>query len=119
MLIEIKNLSKNFGGLTVLNDLSFNVPEGQLTSIIGPNGAGKTTLFNVISGRFPPTSGRILFRGEDIGGLKPYVISQRSLDAVLSNHQCLWLVNGQGECTIGLPVPVKQEDFFDKVCSQC
>lgn len=79
MLLEIKGLSKNFSGLHVLSDLNLNVPEGQLTSIIGPNGAGKTTLFNVISGRFPPTSGRIVFDGEDIGGLKPYVISRRGL----------------------------------------
>ncbi len=79
MLLEITSLSKSFGGLQVLNDLNFSVPEGQLTSIIGPNGAGKTTLFNVISGRFPPSRGRVFFQGRDISGHKSHVISQMGL----------------------------------------
>lgn len=79
MLLETKNLFKNFSGLQVIHELSFSVSEEQLTSIIGPNGAGKTTLFNVISGRFPPSSGRIFFEGRDISGLKPHVISQMGL----------------------------------------
>ncbi len=79
MLLETKNLSKNFGGLQVLNQLDVSLPEGQLTSIIGPNGAGKTTLFNVISGRFPPSSGQVFFAGKDISGLKPHAISQMGL----------------------------------------
>ena len=79
MLLETKKLFKNFGGLQVIHDLSFSVSEEQLTSIIGPNGAGKTTLFNVITGSFPPSSGRIFFEGRDISGLKPHVISQMGL----------------------------------------
>jgi branched-chain amino acid transport system ATP-binding protein len=79
MLLETKNLSNNFGALQVLNDINFGLPAGQLTSIIGPNGAGKTTLFNVISGRFSPSSGQIFFKGKDISGLKPHKISQRGL----------------------------------------
>mgnify|MGYP005834645405 CR=1 FL=1 len=79
MLLEVKGLCKNFGGLQVLKDLDFSVSEGRLTSIIGPNGAGKTTLFNVISGRFPPSSGQIIFEGKEISGLKPHLISQMGL----------------------------------------
>ena len=79
MLFETKNLSKNFGGLQVLNRLDLSLPEGQLTCIIGPNGAGKTTLFNVISGRYSPSSGQVFFKGKDISGLKPHVISQMGL----------------------------------------
>jgi len=79
MLLETRKLSKNFGGLQVLNNLDISLPEGQLTSIIGPNGAGKTTLFNVISGRFPPSSGQVFFTGKDISGLKPHGISQMGL----------------------------------------
>lgn len=79
MLLETKNLSKNFSGLQVIRNLDISLPEGQLTSIIGPNGAGKTTLFNVISGFFPPSSGHIFFKGKDISGFKPHVISQMGL----------------------------------------
>jgi branched-chain amino acid transport system ATP-binding protein len=79
MLLEIKSLFKNFEGLQVIHDLNFSVSEEQLTSIIGPNGAGKTTLFNVITGRFPPSSGSIFFEGREISGLKPHVISQMGL----------------------------------------
>ncbi len=74
-LLETENLTKNFGGLRALDNVSINVKKGELHSIIGPNGAGKTTLFNVISGVFPPTSGKVKFNGKDITGLKPYQIS--------------------------------------------
>ncbi|MDN3277993.1 ABC transporter ATP-binding protein [Frankia sp. RB7] len=66
MLLSIQNLSKAFGGLEVVRDLSFDVQEGTATALIGPNGAGKTTVFNLISGVYPVTSGRIRFRGSDI-----------------------------------------------------
>lgn len=79
MLLETKKLYKSFGGLQVISDLDVSVAEGRLTSIIGPNGAGKTTLFNVIGGRFPPSSGRVFFKDRDISGLKPHVISQMGL----------------------------------------
>lgn len=74
-LLETENLTKNFGGLRALDNVSIKVKKGELHSIIGPNGAGKTTLFNVISGVFPPTSGKVKFNGKDITGLKPYQIS--------------------------------------------
>jgi branched-chain amino acid transport system ATP-binding protein len=75
MLLQAKNLKKNFGRLTALMDICFEVREGELKSIIGPNGAGKTTLFNVITGRLPLDGGRIFFRGEDVTGAKPHVLS--------------------------------------------
>jgi branched-chain amino acid transport system ATP-binding protein len=65
-LLEIKKLSKNFGGLAAINNLSFEINELEIHGIIGPNGAGKTTLFNVISGFFPSAAGSVIFRGEDI-----------------------------------------------------
>ena len=75
MLLEVENLSKSFGHLIVLSDLSFQIAEGQLKAIIGPNGAGKTTLFNVITGLFPPETGVIRFRGKNVTGAKPHVLS--------------------------------------------
>jgi branched-chain amino acid transport system ATP-binding protein len=68
-LLEIRNLTKNFGGLKAVHDLTFNVDEGKITGLIGPNGAGKTTVFNLITGFIPPTSGQILFERKNIFGL--------------------------------------------------
>lgn len=78
-MLEVEGLSRNFGALAALTNVSFQVREGEVFSVIGPNGAGKSTLFNVISGLHPPTAGRVLFRGEDIAGLPPEVINRRGL----------------------------------------
>jgi branched-chain amino acid transport system ATP-binding protein len=70
--LQVAGVTKTFGGLRALTDVSFDLPEGQILGLIGPNGAGKTTLFNVINGVYPPSAGRITFRGEEITGKKPY-----------------------------------------------
>ena len=74
LILEIKNLTKKYGGLTAVNDMSFEIMRGEFIGLIGPNGAGKTTLFNVISGFEKPNSGSIRFDGMDITGLKPFRI---------------------------------------------
>jgi len=78
-VLEIKNVTKRFGNLVAVNDVSLNVAKGELRAIIGPNGAGKTTFFNLISGFFPPTSGSIFFRGENITREKPADIARRGV----------------------------------------
>jgi len=70
-LLQVQNVSKHFGSLIAVNNVSMNVEAGELRAIIGPNGAGKTTFFNLITGFFSPTSGRIVFDGHDIGNLLP------------------------------------------------
>jgi len=70
-LLDVQGLSKRFGGLEAVKDVTFRVSEGAIKSVIGPNGAGKTTLFNLISGFTPPDSGAIRFRDSAIGGMKP------------------------------------------------
>ena len=70
-LLQVKNVSKHFGSLIAVNDISMTVEPGELRAIIGPNGAGKTTFFNLITGFFTPTSGHIVFDGQDITGLLP------------------------------------------------
>lgn len=70
-MLNVINVTKKFGGLVVLGDVSFDVREREITCLIGPNGAGKTTLFNVISGLIPPTSGEVRFLGKRITGLQP------------------------------------------------
>ena len=78
-LLEIDSLSRSFGGLQAVRDIGMTVDEGEIVSLIGPNGAGKTTMFNLITGFIAPNTGRILFAGADLVGLKPYAIAQRGL----------------------------------------
>ncbi len=78
-ILELKNLNKNFGGLTAIHQLTLPFYPHQLQSIIGPNGAGKTTLFNLITGMFPPDSGHIFFKGEDITHLSAPDIFRRRI----------------------------------------
>jgi len=75
MLLEVRNLSKEFDGLRALDEVSFTAEGGEILGIIGPNGAGKTTLFNLISGIYPSSGGEVLFQGRSILGLKPHQIS--------------------------------------------
>ena len=74
IILEVKNLTKKFGGLTAVNDFSFDIKRGEFIGLIGPNGAGKTTIFNLISGFDKPSSGSIRFDGVDITGKKPFKI---------------------------------------------
>jgi len=75
-LLEIRNLSKYFGGLAAINDLDMDVFDSEILGLIGPNGAGKTTLFNVINGFYLPTSGKVIFKGKEISKLRPHQISE-------------------------------------------
>jgi branched-chain amino acid transport system ATP-binding protein len=74
LILEVKNLTKKFGGLTAVNDVNFEIRRGEILGLIGQNGAGKTTIFNLISGFEKPNSGTIRFDGVDITGLKPFKI---------------------------------------------
>jgi branched-chain amino acid transport system ATP-binding protein len=78
-LLEVKGLSKDFGGLTALDQVDLEVESGQILGLIGPNGAGKTTLFNVVSGFLPPTRGKVIFKGRNITGWKPHNIASIGL----------------------------------------
>ena len=79
VILQIQNLTRTFGGLTAVSDLSLEVEEGEVCGLIGPNGAGKTTTFNVISGFYAPTSGRVIYRGKDISGLRTSTIAELGL----------------------------------------
>jgi branched-chain amino acid transport system ATP-binding protein len=78
-LLEVQQVTKDFGGLRANDDISFTLEKGKLLGLIGPNGAGKTTLFNCISGLHPVTSGQIIFGGEDITRLKAFEVARRGL----------------------------------------
>jgi ABC-type branched-subunit amino acid transport system ATPase component len=78
-LLELRDVTKDFGGLRVVDHLNLHVDEGEIVSVIGPNGAGKTTVFNLITGIFRPDSGEILFQGDRISGLPPHTITSRGI----------------------------------------
>jgi branched-chain amino acid transport system ATP-binding protein len=78
-MIRVDNLSKHFGGLKAVNNVSIDIAQGSITGLIGPNGAGKTTLFNTIAGLYEPTSGHVFLDGEEITGLKPHELFEKGL----------------------------------------
>jgi branched-chain amino acid transport system ATP-binding protein len=79
IIIDVQHVSKYFGGLAAVNDCSLSVKRGSITGLIGPNGAGKTTLFNMVAGTLTPSSGKIIFDGEDVTGLKPHELFHRGM----------------------------------------
>jgi len=97
-LLEAQGITKKFGGLVALNDLSFHVEEGEVLGLIGPNGSGKTTVFNIIMGDFSPDSGKILFKGEDITNLPTH---QRVRMGIARTYQ--------------VPRPFKEMTIFEDV----
>jgi branched-chain amino acid transport system ATP-binding protein len=78
-MIRVENLSKHFGGLKAVDNISISIGKGSITGLIGPNGAGKTTLFNTIAGLYTPTTGHVFLDGEDITGLKPHQLFEKGL----------------------------------------
>ncbi len=122
-ILEIRDLRKEFGGLVAVDDVSFEVEQGQIFSIIGPNGAGKTTIFNLISGVLPLTGGEIRFEGKPVGDLKPHVIARRGLSRTFQNLQIFnnmsvlenvmvgrHLQSGYGMISAGLRLPGGQRE---------
>ncbi len=100
-VLEVSGLSKRFGGLQAVSDLSFMVEEGEIFGLIGPNGAGKSTVFNLINGVHPPDTGRIVFQGTDITGEPPFRVARRGLARA---HQIVQPLPGMTvleNCTVG------------------
>src|SRR5437660_7778082 len=84
-LLVAAKVRKEFGGLVATDDVDFTIPRGQVVSLIGPNGAGKTTFFNMLTGVYRPTSGRIVFDGEDVTGMPPHAITERGIGRTFQN----------------------------------
>src|SRR5512138_2126852 len=78
-ILKVSSVSKAFGGLLAVCDVSFEMRPKEIVGLIGPNGAGKTTLFNVISGYYAPTRGKVFFDGEDVSGKPPYALAARGI----------------------------------------
>lgn len=84
-VLDVRGATRRFGGLVAVNDVSFDVREGEIFGLIGPNGAGKTTMFNLITGLTAPSAGRVLYHGANITGLKPFQIARRGLARTFQN----------------------------------
>jgi branched-chain amino acid transport system ATP-binding protein len=123
-LLEVSGLRKVFGGLVAVKGLDFYVKSGELLSIIGPNGAGKTTLYNLLTGAYTPTGGRIIFNGKEITGCKPYEATRSGMgrtfqhttvfsnETVLDNviiGQCLHVKTGVWGAILRSPAARREE----------
>jgi len=84
-MLRLSSLSKDFGGLRVLDNFDLTIPSRGIFGLIGPNGAGKTTVFNLITGLLPPSSGSIEFAGERLNGLPPFMITRRGIARTFQN----------------------------------
>lgn len=84
-VLDVRGMTRQFGGLMAVNSVSFVVEKGEIFGLIGPNGAGKTTLFNLITGLIPPTSGQLYFRGEEFTGQRPHQIAQKGIARTFQN----------------------------------
>jgi branched-chain amino acid transport system ATP-binding protein len=85
ILLSVQNLTRTFGGLVAVNNVSFDVQAGEIFGLIGPNGAGKTTVFNLITGLLPPTQGQFYLQNHPLAGLKPHEITQRGIARTFQN----------------------------------
>ena len=100
-ILELNGVSKRFGGLLAVHNLSFGMRQGEILGLIGPNGAGKSTLFNLINGVFAPNSGRIVFDGIDITGEKPFLVARHGLARTHQIVQPLTNMTVLENCTVG------------------
>jgi branched-chain amino acid transport system ATP-binding protein len=100
-VLDVSALSKRFGGLEAVSNLSFKVEEGEIFGLIGPNGAGKSTVFNLINGVYRPDSGRVVFQGEDITGAEPFRIARCGVARAHQIVQPLADMSVMDNCTVG------------------
>lgn len=107
-LLEIKNLTKTFGGLKAISDVTFELDKGQIVSIIGPNGAGKTTFFNNLTGIYKPDSGKIIFNGKSLVGLRPDQIAARGISRTFQNIRLFPDMTVVENILVGMHVHLRQ-----------
>lgn len=110
-LLQVNNLTKQFGGVTAVKDVSFNVFPGEIVAVIGPNGAGKTTLFNMITSFIPPTTGNIQFKGSDITNKKIYELAPLGIVRTFQNLEVFRNMTALENIMTGLSVKMKNGVF--------
>jgi branched-chain amino acid transport system ATP-binding protein len=110
-LLQTQRLRKEFGGLVAVDDVDFNVPEHSIVSLIGPNGAGKTTFFNMLTGVYKPTVGRVIFAGEDMTGKPPHAFTQRGIGRTFQNIRLFQNMTALENVLVGMHVRLKGNLF--------
>jgi branched-chain amino acid transport system ATP-binding protein len=110
-LLQTLGLRKEFGGLVAVDDVSFVVPEGSIVSLIGPNGAGKTTFFNMLTGVYKPTAGRVVFAGQDLTGKPPHAFTQRGIGRTFQNIRLFKNMTALENVLVGMHVRLKGNLF--------
>jgi branched-chain amino acid transport system ATP-binding protein len=106
-ILRLEHVTKRFGGLTAVDDVSFNVARGEVFALIGPNGAGKTTLFNCVTGLFPPTEGRIIFEGRDVGGRRPHDVADLGIARTFQNIRLFEYMSALDNVRVGQHVRMR------------
>ena len=110
-LLETQQLRKEFGGLVANQDVDFTVPSGSIVSLIGPNGAGKTTFFNMLTGVYRPTAGRVFFDGEDMTNKPPHAYTQRGIGRTFQNIRLFANMTALENVLVGMHVRLKGNLF--------
>jgi branched-chain amino acid transport system ATP-binding protein len=111
MMLAIEHLSKSFGGVHAVQDVTFTVREGAIHSVIGPNGAGKTTLFNLVSGIYTPSAGKIMFNGENVAGMAPDALARRGMSRTFQNLQVCMNMTAIDNVMVGSHLRLNQNLF--------
>jgi branched-chain amino acid transport system ATP-binding protein len=106
-LLVADGLRKEFGGLVAVNDVDFTIPRGSITSLIGPNGAGKTTFFNMLTGVYKPTGGRIVFDDQDVTGKPPHSITERGIGRTFQNIRLFHNMTARENVMVGMHARLK------------
>lgn len=101
-ILETRQLTMSFGGLKALDEVDVCMRAGETLGLIGPNGAGKSTFFNVVTGIYPPTSGQVLFRGGNLGGLKPHEIVRLGIGRTFQNNRLFWQLSILDNVLVGM-----------------
>ena len=107
VLLEVDALRKEFGGLVAVNDVDLTIQRGAIVSLIGPNGAGKTTFFNMITGVYKPTSGRVVFDGRDIAGSPPHTATERGIGRTFQNIRLFQQMTSLENVLVGMHCRLK------------
>jgi len=106
-LLQASDVRKEFGGLLAVNDVDFVIPQGGIVSLIGPNGAGKTTFFNMLTGVYKPTAGRIVFDGHDVTGKPPHAITERGIGRTFQNIRLFQHMTALENVLVGMHARLK------------